>query len=53
MEVRVMGPTTEHETPNLLRQADTLSALSHIAVHLVLALGMVWLGHALAKAAGV
>lgn len=42
--------TFEQETLTLLRQGNTLSAFSHIAIHVVLGLGMVWLGRLLAEA---
>ena len=41
--------TFGNETLNLLREGDTLLALSNIAIHVVLGLGMVWLGRALAE----
>ncbi len=41
--------TFGNETLNLLREGDNLFALGNIAVHVVLSLGMVWLGRALAE----
>ena len=41
--------TFGNETLNLLREGDTLFALGNVAVHVVLSLGMVWLGRALAE----
>ncbi len=41
--------TFGNETLNLLRGGETLFALSNMAVHIVLGLGMVWLGRALAE----
>ncbi len=41
--------TFGNETLNLLRGGETLFALSNVTVHVVLGLGMVWLGRALAE----
>ncbi len=41
--------TFGNETLNLLREGNILFALSNISIHVVLGLGMVWLGRALAE----
>ncbi|MCP4541607.1 MAG: fluoride efflux transporter CrcB [Chloroflexi bacterium] len=41
--------TFGNETLNLLRERDTWFALNNIVIHVVLGLGMVWLGRALAE----
>jgi CrcB protein len=41
--------TFGNETFNLLREGDTLFAWSNVAIHIVLGLGMVWLGRTLVE----